>query len=154
MSDNVLNVLKLVFLALLYLFFLRVLWVVATEVRANRTAATPVPAPGQVPYPPGAAPYAEVGVAGPAPLPVVEIAGQPVAPVDGPTPGPRPKKGRRGTVNRLVVLEPRDRRGTTFGIAAELTMGRSHECTVQVLDDTFISSLHCRIFREIGRAHV
>ena len=54
---------------------------------------------------------------------------------------------------RLVVLEPRDRRGTTFGIAAELTMGRSHECTVQVLDDTFISSLHCRIFRdEAGNA--
>lgn len=164
MSDSVLNVLKLVFLALLYLFFLRVIWVVASEVRANRPTMTPgggpVPgmapgmaAPAAAPYADGApAPYAPMAPA-PGPAPIVEVGGVPIVP---PTPfagGPRPKKGRRGTVNRLVLLEPRSQRGTTFPITAEISLGRSSTCTIQVQDDTFVSTMHCRIFRdEAGNA--
>jgi len=161
MSDSVLNVLKLVFLALLYLFFLRVIWVVANEVRANRPTMTPG-GPGPVPgmAPPGMVapgmPYAEAPPAAPAPIvpaPIVEVGGVPIVP---PTPfaaGPRPKKGRRGTVNRLVMLEPRSQRGTTFPVTGEVTFGRSSTCTIHVQDDTFVSSMHCRIFRdEAGNA--
>lgn len=149
MSDSVLNVLKLVFLALLYLFFLRVIWVVASEVRGARPTMTPGgPVPSGVP---GAMPYVEAPAAPVAPI--IEVGGVPVVP---PTPfnaGPRPKKGRRGTVNRLVMLEPRSLRGTTFPIAAEISLGRSNTCTIQVQDDTFVSSVHCRIFRdEAGNA--
>ncbi len=41
MSEQVLNILKLCLVAVLYLFFLRVLWAVATEVRAPELAANP-----------------------------------------------------------------------------------------------------------------
>lgn len=152
MSDSVLNVLKLVFLALLYLFFLRVIWVVANEVRASRPSMNPgnAPVPGMAP----GMPYADTVPAAPAGVvEVVEVGGVPIVP---PTPfggGPRPKKGRRGTVNRLTMLEPRSLRGTTFPITAEVTFGRSATCTVHVQDDTFVSTLHCRIFRdEAGNA--
>jgi hypothetical protein len=157
MSDSVLDVLKLVFLALLYLFFLRVIWVVASEVRANRPTVAPGNVPGPVPgmQAPPSVPYAEVPPVPAVPGPIIEVGGVPIVP---PTPfagGPRPKKGKRGAVTRLVMLEPRDRRGTTFPITAELTLGRSNGCTIQVLDDTFVSSVHCRIFRdEAGNAIV
>src|SRR4051812_41927299 len=45
MSDAVLNVLKLLLLALLYLFFFRVLRAVWAEVSARPMAAAPAPAP-------------------------------------------------------------------------------------------------------------
>jgi hypothetical protein len=153
MTDNVLNVLKLAFLALLYLFFLRVLWVVAAEVRGNRAGEQPGHAPGQPVFTdPGQSPFAAAAPAGP---------GTPAAPVvqAGPIPvfthGTKPKRGRRGNVARLVIIEPRERRGTAFPIVQELTIGRSSGCSIQILDDTFISSLHCRIFRdEAGNAIV
>lgn len=162
MSDSVLNVLKLVFLALLYLFFLRVIWVVANEVRANRPNLAPGPVPGPGMAGPGIAapgmPYADGSQVQYAPqavpaAPIIEVGGVPIVP---PTPfaaDHRPKKGKRGTVNRLVMLEPRSLRGTTFPITAEVTFGRSATCTVHVQDDTFVSSMHCRIFRdEAGNA--
>lgn len=151
MTDSVLDVLKLVFLGLLYLFFVRVLWVVAREVRDSRAAASTGTAPGANPavgVPVGAPMYAE-----PAPIPVV---GPPATPVPNPlAPAIKPKRGKKGNIARLAIIEPRIRRGQAFPITHELTMGRAGGCTIQVLDDTFVSSVHCRVFRdEAGNAIV
>ena len=88
-----------------------------------------------------------------APLPVV---GVPSAPAPSPlAPAIKPKRGKKGNIARLAIIEPRIRRGQAFPITHELTMGRSAGCTIQVLDDTFVSSVHCRIFRdEAGNAIV
>jgi hypothetical protein len=51
MSDAVLTVLKFCLLALLYLFLLRVVWIVARELRGTSVPAA-VPAPASVPPPP------------------------------------------------------------------------------------------------------
>lgn len=153
MTDSVLDVLKLVFLGLLYLFFVRVLWVVGREVRDRHagTGAAQGGTPGVNPtpgVPMGAPLYAE-----PAPVPVVSVPG---VPASGPlAPALKPKRGKKGNIARLALIEPRVRRGQVFPITHELTMGRSSGCTIQVLDDTFVSSVHCRIFRdEAGNAIV
>lgn len=49
MTESVLDVLKLVLLALLYLFFARVLWAVWSQLRPARMPATVAPAPAPAP---------------------------------------------------------------------------------------------------------
>ena len=122
MTDQVLDVLKLVLLALLYLFFARVLWAVWSEVRqpvnarhAGEPAVQPSPTPaGGVPAPAGRRQT-------------------------------KPAKGRRGTPARLVTLEPKDRRGTTFALGATVTIGRETDNTIVITDDAYISSRHATI---------
>ena len=129
MTDQVLDVLKLVLLALLYLFFARVLWAVWSEVRqpANaRHAGEPAPAPAPTP-------------AGGLPAP------------EGRRPA-KPAKGRRGTPGRLVTLEPKERRGTAFGLGANVTIGREPDNTIVITDDPYISSHHATI--SIADGHV
>jgi pSer/pThr/pTyr-binding forkhead associated (FHA) protein len=126
MTDQVLNILKFALLGLLYLFFARVLWAVWSEVRTPRQRTAPL-APGnqRLPGNPAAAPR--------------------------PQPGQAPQqrhvqKGRSGRVGRLVLLEPRARRGTTFAMQGEITLGRDPSCTITIDDDTFISQLHLRMY--------
>lgn len=119
MSDQLLDIFKYAFLALLYLFFARVLWAVWSEVRGprqGRVVVTQVPAHGEVP-----------------PVDAVAIA--------------RARKGRRGDVGRLIVVKPKERKGATFPIGTEITIGRAPNCTIMIPDDTFVSQLHARIFR-------
>lgn len=123
MTDQVLDILKLVLLALLYLFFARVLWAVWSEVRQ------PVASSRQVPdYTPSASVY----------------------PGD-PGPGrrqPKPNKGRGGVPARLVVLEPKARAGVTFAIgtaSSGIGIGREVDNIIVITDDAFISSHHARI---------
>jgi hypothetical protein len=142
MSDQILDVLKIAFLILLYLFFVRVLWVVAAEVRSGR-GAQPGQAPNAAPMSP-AAPFLDQGVHGGV---FVEAAAG-MAPAPMPPMGGRARKGRRGHVARLFVVEPAARRGDVFAITHEITVGRSAGCTIQILDDTFVSNLHCRVFRD------
>ena len=118
MSDQLLEIFKFAFLALLYLFFARVLWAVWSEVRGprrGRVVATQVPAHGEA------------------------------APVD--QPAVRARKGRRGDVGRLVVMKPKERKGATFAIGNEITIGRAPNCTIMIPDDTYVSQLHARIYR-------
>jgi len=119
-SDAQLNVLNYALLALIYLFFARVLWAVWSEVRGPR--------PG-VHVPTGAA--ARVGA--------------PVAP-------PLPARGRskRGAGQRLVVLQPKVRKGSAYPVGGEITIGRSPSCAIGLPDDTFASGLHARVFRRDG----
>jgi FHA domain len=136
MTDQALDILKLVLLGLLYLFFARVLWAVWSEVRAaNSRSAQPHP----------------VG-----PPPPVEEAAATVAAV---APGrsrrrDRPPKGKRGTVNRLVIIEPESRAGAAYPLGHEITVGRDPGCTITIDGDTFVSGLHLRIFDADGQAMV
>ena len=123
MSDQLLTFLKYIFLAILYLFFLRVLRAVWMELRE--------PKPAPVPTPP----------APPAP-----------ANVSGPASPPKNRRGRGG--ERLVVVEPAERRGQEFDLGDELTVGRAGGCGVALPDDTFVSQLHARVFRRQGELFV
>ena len=125
MTDQVLDVLKLVLLALLYVFFARVLWAVWSEVRQ--------PANARVDGMPQPAPTPAAGV--PAPAGRREI---------------KPAAGRGGTPARLVVLEPKVRRGTVFAIGELVGIGRETDNTVVIPDDAYISSHHAAITHHEG----
>ena len=117
MPDTLLTILKFCFLALLYLFFFRVLRAVWVEV-SGRPA-------------------------------VVATAGAPAGATRG---GTAPPAGRSGT--KLRVVEPSDRRGRTYELADELTLGRAVGCQITLDDDTFVSQLHARLFRRDGQLFV
>ncbi len=85
----------------------------------------------------------------------VQVAAVPSAP---PAP-PAADRGRRrdraaGGRDKLVVLEPPDRKGHTFDLGDELTVGRAPGCGVALADDTFVSQLHARVFRRDGSLYV
>jgi hypothetical protein len=115
--EQLLTVLKICLLVLLYLFFLRVLRAVWAEVRE----------PATVPADPDA------GRRRPAanPEPPRQVAA---------------KKRKRRSLHELVALEPEPLAGTTYQLAAEMTLGRAAGCTI-VIDDHFVSSVHTRVFQ-------
>jgi pSer/pThr/pTyr-binding forkhead associated (FHA) protein len=124
--DPVLTLLKYVFLAVLYLFFLRVLRAVWVELREPKPAPlspAPPPAPGSV---------------GPGPSEVATA---------------RPASGRIGP-ERLVVTSPPEQKGVEFPLADELTVGRAGGCGVLLGADTFVSQIHARVFRRDGDMYV
>lgn len=130
MTDQVLNILKFVLLGLLYLFFARVLWAVWSEVRT----------PSRRPLPAAQRGGNQRSAARPVPQP---------APA-----GRRDKRQARRRASRLVVLEPRSRRGLTVTIAGEITLGREPDCTISIDDDAYVSSLHLRVFDYEGQPMV
>ena len=133
MSDSLLTILKFFLIALLWLFFLRVLRAVWSELkrppvvtvideprqRRSRRRDTPPP---QAPAPP---------------------------------PGAMPASDGRGNgqVMRLRVLEPAEGRGRTFELGEEVTVGRASGCGV-ALNDAFTSQLHARVFRRNGETWI
>ena len=133
MTDQILNILKFALLGLLYLFFARVLWAVWSEVRT----------PKQRPAPAGPAPQRRDGAP----------SGQQQRPAQQrPAQQPRKaQKGRSGRVGRLVILEPRARRGTTVAMVGEITLGRDPSCSFTIDDDSFIPQLHFRIYDYEGQ---
>ena len=132
MTEQVLDILKLVLLALLYLFFARVLWAVWSEVRAPGNAR--VGGPIQSPMPDPSAPT----------VPAVRPAARKRRAI-------RPPAGRAGRAARLVVLEPKAARGQAYALNREITIGRDTKCTITIPDDTFVSSLHARVFDHEGQ---
>ena len=121
-SDPLLTLLKYIFLAVLYLFFLRVLRAVWVELREPKPA--PVP-----------------------PAPVARARARPGRP--RPTP-PRPRRG----AERLVVVDPPNRRGQEFPLGDELTVDGPEAAACPLPDDTFVSQLHARVFRRDGELFV
>jgi pSer/pThr/pTyr-binding forkhead associated (FHA) protein len=119
-SEAQLSVLNYALLALIYLFFARVLWAVWSEVRGPRLNPQP--------------------------------AARAAAPADSTAPSSRPAaavapaRGKRGTPTKLVVLEPKVRKGAGYPIGTELTLGRGDQCTIGLPDDTFASQLHARVY--------
>jgi len=69
---------------------------------------------------------------------------------------PKPRDGRarqaparrRGSPRSIVVTE-QDKPVRTFPLDDEITFGRSESCRVQ-LDDTYVSTLHARMFSKDG----
>jgi len=140
MTDSLLNILKFALLALLYLFFARVLWAVWSEVRGPKQNA--IQARG-------------AGVDGTSPMPIPGRAGRGKAGKLGKAPrGQAIPRGRRGEIARLIVLEPKASRGTALGVTNEITFGRAAGCTVSVPDDTYVSQVHARVFNDRGNITV
>ncbi|HUQ40852.1 MAG TPA: FHA domain-containing protein [Acidimicrobiales bacterium] len=124
MPESLLTILKFVFLAVLYLFFIRVLRAVWVETTAE---VAPSPAPpsgrggGDRPRPAAAVAPARAGKARPA-----------------------------ATAGRLRVVAPAAQKGRTFDLGDELTIGRAPGCQVSLPEDTTVSQLHARVFRRDG----
>lgn len=51
---------------------------------------------------------------------------------------------------RLKVVDPPQRRGRVYDLGEEVTVGRSPGCAVSLEDDSFISSVHARVYRRSG----
>jgi hypothetical protein len=113
--EPLLTILKFCFLAILYLFFVRVLRAVWAEVKG------PAPVPAAAPARP-----ARPGLGGHSSKP----------------PG------------RLKVVEPVERRGRTYELGDELTVGRAGGCQVSLEGDSYVSQLHARVFRRDGQFYV
>ena len=132
MSEAQLNILNYALLALLYLFFARVLWAVWSEVRGPRLGIQQQPANARA-------------------------ATDATSPAERPAAVATPKKGnraKRGVPSKLVVLEPKVRKGSAYAIKTELTLGRAPTCSIGIPDDTFASQLHTRVFPHDGAVWV
>jgi pSer/pThr/pTyr-binding forkhead associated (FHA) protein len=128
-SEAQLNILNYGFLALLYLFFARVLWAVWSEVRGPRLG---------VHHPPAQTRDATAQ------------APRPAAPANP----AKAARAKRGTPSRLLVLEPKVRKGSAYPIGGEITLGRAPSCAIGLPDDTFASQLHTRVFVRDGAVWV
>lgn len=110
MSDQLLFVLRLCLLALLYLFFFRVLRAVWAEIKPPMVARQPAPEP----------------------------------------PSRKARRAKAPKRVELLVLDPPEQRGHTYPLGDELTLGRAAGCHV-VVDDTFVSQIHARVFARDGQ---
>ena len=119
MPDSVLDILKLVLLVMLYLFFARVLFAVWSEVRQPANARNIVEQPPVMPAP-ASAPVAERR----------EL---------------KPMRGRGGMPGRLVVIEPKHKRGQAYPINGVLGIGREPDNTIAITDDTYLSGHHAKV---------
>jgi pSer/pThr/pTyr-binding forkhead associated (FHA) protein len=127
MPDSVLDILKLVLLVMLYLFFARVLFAVWSEVRQPANARGMIEQPQVMPVTP--APAAERR----------EL---------------KPMKGRGTVPGRLVVLEPKQKRGTAYAISGVIGIGREPDNTIPIADDTYLSGHHAKVSAADGRVIV
>ena len=125
MADPALRFLEYVFLALLYLFFLRVLRAVWVELREPRV----VPAETTQPHDQVPANGARQNGSG----------------KDGSRRNGSRKE--RGLPHQLAVMNADDGTGDSFALANELTIGRSIDCAVPLPGDNFVSQVHARVFR-------
>lgn len=127
MPDELLTIFKLCFLALLYLFFFRVLRAVWTEVTTPVRPATPA---GGL--------DASAGLAGPLPL----------EPRAKERRAERRARARAAKANpdptHLAVLEPPALAGIIYDLKDGLTVGRAPDTDVTI-DDSFLSGHHATV---------
>ena len=128
MPTSLLTLLKFCFLALLYLFMVRVVRAVWVEVKG----------------PPRTLPAGSV--------PRTRRERLTVRNPDGKAPrGVKPVKVKG--LPHLRVVEPAELAGRSFALSDELTVGRAAGCQI-TLDDTYVSQLHARLFRREGEFYV
>ena len=72
----------------------------------------------------------------------------------GAAPGTAHSSKRDKRSARLRILEPADRRGETYPLGDELTVGRGGGCGVVIPDDQFVSTVHARLFRRGSELYV
>ena len=153
MTDQVLNILKFALLGLLYLFFARVLWAVWSEVRTP----TRRPMVGN-PRSAGVRPADQATVPTPRPTPVpVPATGRQQTKQDRKARKQSAKqstKQSKGRATRLVILEPKSRRGISVGLSEDVTLGREPGCTIMIDDDAYVSQLHLRVYEHDGQPMV
>ena len=125
MPDSLLTILKIAFLAVLWLFFLRVLRAVWAELRAPAPAPVAAPTAAPTAAPGSGAPTA--ASAGAAPTRTAGTAPPDLAPA------------------QLLVLDSPEQRGQVFALTEEVTVGRGGGCGV-ALNDRMVSQLHARLF--------
>lgn len=64
---------------------------------------------------------------------------------------PPPRKAKtKKPPTKAVVVEGTSLQGKSFALSGELTIGRSEQCQVHVEDDTYVSTMHARIFERDG----
>ena len=148
MPESILTILKLCFLAVLYLFLARVLRAVWVEIFADRKAVAEDIAAQQARANAAAVAAGVGGTLGP--VAHVQVSA---------------KQGRRGsramkrsqrkdpTHWALRVVEPPERKGVKFALGQEITIGRAPGCSVSI-EDTFASQLHARVFLRDGVYYV
>jgi hypothetical protein len=124
--ESLLGLLKLCLLALVYLFFARVLWAVWSEVRAAPRSAS---ATG----------------AGSAADPTKETAGRPER---------RRGRARSGMPSKLIGVQPPAIKGQIFLLGGEINVGRSPGCAIRIAEDTFMSSIHARMYMDGGEPFI
>jgi hypothetical protein len=134
MPEPLLTFLKYIFLAVLYLFFLRVLRAVWIELREPKI--TDAPSSTWDPL----APVAGPGLTAPTTANPVQ---RPAAPA-----------GTVQTAHRLRVRDATGGPARAFDLADEVTVGRSPGCGVALPDDTFVSQIHARVYRRDGAVWV
>ena len=123
MSELTLTIIKLGFLAVLWLFVLTAVSVMRSDLFGRRVTRSV----GRRP-------------AAPAPAPAAKRKER----------SPKPAKGRRGVPSALVVTQGA-LSGTTVRLGeAPVTLGRSQDSTI-VLDDDYVSSRHARFFPRDGQ---
>jgi hypothetical protein len=76
-------------------------------------------------------------------IPVPATAAVADAPVAASVPSRRERSGKKW---ELVIVEPPNRAGEAFSLGEELSVGRGAGCAVVLADDTFVSTVHARIF--------
>ena len=113
MPNLVLDLLKYVFLAVLYVFVWRAVKAVYLELRPERTRRARATRP------------------------------QPVAPARPPA------RRTRKAPGRLAVVEG-SLKGRSIDLSDEVVIGRADRCHL-VLDDTYVSQVHTRVFAQDGR---
>jgi pSer/pThr/pTyr-binding forkhead associated (FHA) protein len=60
-------------------------------------------------------------------------------------PAPAPSRKSKRAARRVVIIEGNSHKGKSFELGDELVIGRSEKCHL-VLDDTYVSQIHARIF--------
>lgn len=138
MADSVLTILKLAFLAGLYLFLARVVRAVWVEIHAERgSLAERVHSGSDNPDRPTTA--------------TSNTAAESSAREQTPQ-RKSPRRIDKHTYS-LKIVEPPERRGRTFVMSDEMTIGRAAGCAVSI-EDPLISQLHARMFRRDGQFFV
>ena len=123
MSELTLTIIRLGFLAVLWMFVLTAVSVMRSDLFGRRTASRSQPRRGQT-------------------APPARPARQEKA--------PKPAKGKRGVPSTLVVTQGA-LSGTTVWLGDQpVTLGRSQESTI-VLDDDYVSGRHARFYPRDGQ---
>ncbi len=65
-----------------------------------------------------------------------------------------PPRREKAAKHELVIIGPPARAGEAFPVGEELTVGRGAGCAVVLVDDTFVSQVHARIFTRGGDPYV
>ena len=82
----------------------------------------------------------------------VQVNSPPVQPAEQLARAPVPPT-RQASALRLCVIAPSERRGDSYHVGDEVTLGRAPGCGVSVPDAT-VSQLHARLFRRDGKLYL